>query len=189
MLETGGVLHVDWDERLLRVMMTDPIETFYDVLSPSGRGWGLERARTATYYRIETEFLARRSSRVRSESLTEKERTKHRPDLPMRLLQSKTVCWSDQTHYGPSVKRDICVNTSTIALIPFGAKGAPQKPRYFESLNGTQFTGVELLNLAKGAQETSSPEVSGIGMYRSGICRGVPSYYLWGATDLAGHIA
>ncbi len=81
----GDVLAVKWDTRAIRVIQTDASETFYDV-EWDQRGWGLERARTAIFYRMRTDYLKETSRIVRSQPLSSKEFEKLRPDLPMRLL-------------------------------------------------------------------------------------------------------
>ncbi len=184
--KNGDVLKVEWDERPIRVIMADPIEVFYDLFWPEGIGWGLARARTAIYYRTTTEFLSKNATKIRSEPLTRKEVTRHRPDLPMRLLRSDKASWFDDV-FPSEIVANVSINANQLALIPFGAKGASLKPRKVYSSNGCFFSGVELLAAARDAQNATCSDVSGIGLYRSGISGGIPSYYLWGAIDRAGH--
>lgn len=187
MFELGDVLKVKWDERPIRVIMVDPFETFYDVLWAEGIGWGLERARTAIYYRIPTDFLANGSSKLRSEPLSEKELSKHRPDLPFRLLRNDRASWPDDNLEEKMQSDGISIDAKQLAILPFGVKGATLKAQKIQCSNGRFFTGAELLSAAKHAQEAICPEVVGVGLYRLGISGGIPSYYLWGATDRAGH--
>lgn len=186
MFEIGDVLKVEWDERPIRVIMADPVEVFYDIFLPEGIGWELARARTAIYSRISTDFLTKHATKVRSEPLTPREVTRHRPDIPMRLLRSEKASWLDDI-LSLEMAASISVNANQLAIIPFGAKGAMLKARKICCSNGRFFSGVELLTAAYDAQSASCSEVSGIGLYRSGISGGIPSYYLWGAVDRAGH--
>jgi hypothetical protein len=87
----------------------------------------------------------------------------------------------------PKIDTDFEVESSRLALIPFGPKGAPQKAVFIEAANGRSFVGEELLELAHRVHTVDCPDVRGVGLYRSGISSGIPSYYLWGAVDKAGH--
>ena len=182
----GDVLQVSWDERPIRVLMSDEIETFYDALLP-GIGWNLAGARTATYYRISTAFLKSTAALLQSETLSTKEHAKHRPDLPMRLLRSADADWNKSPADWPKIDTAFEVECPRLVLFPFGPKGARQRPVVIEAVNGRSFTGSEMLAAAQGSQSAECPDVSGVGMYRSGVSSGIPSYYLWGAVDRAGH--
>jgi hypothetical protein len=87
---SGDVLTVDWDTRAIRVIQADASETFYDVEGDQ-LGWGLARARTATFYRMRTDYLRETSRLVRSEPLSSKEFSRLRPDLPMRCSDTGTL--------------------------------------------------------------------------------------------------
>lgn len=182
---SGDVLRVAWDERPLRVLMADPIETFYDVHWPEV-GWGLARVKNATYYRIST-FLASSAKRECHEPLTQQEKATHRPDLPMRLLRNAEADWNGSPASLATSATDIKIDAPELALIPFGAKGGGLKSQIVEAADRRAFRGTELLLRAQALQKAICPEVKGIGLYRSGISRGIPSYYLWGAVDQAGH--
>ena len=54
--QTGDILTVSWDNRPIRVLQTDAIETFYDA-EMEEVGWIIAKARTAIYYRTSTRFL------------------------------------------------------------------------------------------------------------------------------------
>jgi hypothetical protein len=185
-LRIGDVLQVEWDERPIRVMMADSIEVFYDALFPGG-GWNMARARTAIYYRISTSLLLSKGQRVRTEPLTDRELAMHRPDLPMRVLRNWEADWGRPLSDWPKIDTGFDVESQRIALIPFGPKGAPTKVVLAEAADGQSFSGDELLAAAHGVQTAHCPAVRGVGLFRSGISGGVPSYYLWGAVDKAGY--
>src|SRR5688572_27967260 len=90
---SGDVLLANWDERPMRVMMADEIEVFYDALAAEV-GWNLVRAQTAIYYRTPTGLLRANSECIRTEPLTDSERARHRPDLPMRVLRNENAGWN-----------------------------------------------------------------------------------------------
>jgi hypothetical protein len=182
----GDILRVDWDERPIRVMMADNVEVFYDALLPEV-GWNLARARTAIYYRTPTSFLRSTAQRIRTEPLTDKELATHRPDLPMRILRNGEADWGNPLACWPKIDTNFEVKSNRLALIPFGPKGAPQRAVLVEAEDGYTFRGNELLAVAYGVHPADCPDVRGVGLYRSGISAGIPSYYLWGAVDKAGH--
>lgn len=186
--QIGDVLQVGWDERSIRVMMADKIEVFYDALFPEV-GWNLARARTAIYYRMPTSLLQSTGQRIRAEPLTDQELATHRPDLPMRILRSGHADWGNPLAGWPKIDTDFEVESQRVALIPFGPKGAPMKAVLAEAANGRSFSGNELLAAAHAVQTAHCPDVRGVGLYRSGISGGIPSYYLWGAVDQAGHVS
>ncbi|WP_308515502.1 hypothetical protein [Sphingomonas flavescens] len=184
----GDVLRIDWDERPIRVMMADNVEVFYDALFPEV-GWNLARARTAIYYRSSTSFLRSTAQCIRTEPLTDKELARHRPDLPIRILRSGEADWRNPLVDWPKINTNIEVKTNRLALVPFGPNGAPQRAVVVEADDGKTFRGNELLELAHSVQTAKCSDVRGVGLYRSGISAGIPSYYLWGAVDKAGHAA
>lgn len=187
MFESGDVLRVDWEEHLIRVLMADAHEVFYDVFLPEGIGWGLARARTATYLRIPVTMLASSASIVGAEPLSEKEFSRHRPDLPLRLLRNDRLSWcDDKMDFDAAAK--VRLEVGELALLPFGPKGASLKAKKVTN-SKNYFSGTELLAFARSIQNVNCPEVAGVGFYRSGISGSVPSFYLWGAIDRAGNVA
>lgn len=184
----GDVLQVDWDDRPIRVLMADDVETFYDALLPEG-GWNLARARTAIYYRTRTSLLRSSAELMRTDALSRQERERHRPDLPLRLLRSGEADWHKPLRELPKMGADLRIECQRVALIPYGPKGAPLSPVIVEAADGRALWGAELLAAAHEVQTAECPAVAGAGLYRSGISGGIPSYYLWGATDQAGHVA
>ena len=80
------------------------------------------------------------------------------------------------------------LNIPEIFLVPFGLKGGLKKSVLIKALNGTDFSGVELLWHAQNAQ---SPYINGkseigIGLHRLGFEKGIPSFYIGGYYDNAG---
>jgi hypothetical protein len=184
-LGLGDVLSVEWDEHPLRVLMTDEIETFYDAQMPEV-GWIMARARTVIYYRTTTRFLCSGARLLRKSPFTPPEFARHRPDLPLRLLRAQGGDWGKPLRDWPRLDLAFELECPRLSLIPFGPKGGQLKPVMIEADNGRSITGAELLAAAHSIQP-SGYEVAGVGLYRSGLTGGVPSYYLWGEIDRAGH--
>jgi hypothetical protein len=75
------------------------------------------------------------------------------------------------------------LNASEIYLYPFGPKGGHKAGVRVQADNGTAFTIEELIWKAAAVQAPWIGEVvpvQGVGIYRSGLQRGIPAYYLWG---------
>lgn len=183
---SGDVLAVEWDNRPIRVIQADASETFYDV-EWDQLGWGLARARTATFYRMRTDYLKETSRLVRSEPLSSKEHSRLRPDLPMRFFRHGGADWSESEEILAGLEPDTEFPARQLVLIPFGTKGGALKAHRITDDGG--LTSRRLVEEACRAQQAVCAEVSGVGLYRSGIVGNIPSYYLWGAVDRAGHAA
>lgn len=184
--KAGDVLRVEWSKGPIRIMMGDEIEVFYEAFFPEV-GWNLARARTSTYYRVATPILRSRGHHIRTEPLTDDELARHRPDLPLRLLRTEGAHWGRPLPNWPAVDIDFEIASRRLAIVPFGSKGAPRKAIVVKAANAHSLTAGELLVAAHRIQTVECPEVNGVGMYRSGLSGGIPSYYLWGAVDRAGH--
>jgi hypothetical protein len=184
--QPGDVLTVSWDSRPIRILQTDAIETFYDA-EMEEVGWIIAKARTATYYRTSTQHLSETASIALSQPFSAKEDSKFRPDLPMRLFRHDKADWSDELHTLTTLEDDFLLPIQEVAIIPFGAKGGAAKPVKVQACDGKSLSMREIIEAAHSAQQSKCDDVKGVGLYRLGIVGGVPSYYLWGAIDRAGH--
>lgn len=184
--QPGDVLTVSWDDRPIRVLQTDPIETFYDA-DMDEVGWIIAKARTATYYRTSTRRLSETASIALSKPFSANEHQKFRPDLPMRLFRHHEAGWSDELQTLIALEDDFLLAAREVAIIPFGAKGGATKPVKIQARDSKSLSLREIIEAAHSAQQSKCDDVKGVGLYRSGIVGGVPSYYLWGAIDRAGH--
>lgn len=182
--EPGDVLRLAWDDRPIRVLLADEIEIMYEALDLS-----LARARTAHYYRTSAPGLESNAELLEKAPLTAQERAKHRPDLPMRVLRSTEADWSKSLPDWPEIDCRFRLTVPRLAIMPFGPRGAVLTGITVEAANGSFFTGDELLKTAHSLQHAHNPEVEGVGLYRLGLSGGVPSYYIWGSVDQAGHAA
>ncbi|MGN7158828.1 hypothetical protein [Sphingomonas sp. SAFR-052] len=183
----GDILCVDWSDTPIRVIQADAIETFYDA-QIEGVGWTMARARTSTFYRMPSKHLSKTVVSATPCPYSIQEQERFRPDLPMRLFRHRDVCWTDSLDALIALDVDHEVASSEVALIPFGKKGAARRPVRVRGSNGS-ITMRTIIEQACAAQEVATPDVGGVGLYRSGLVGGIPSYYLWGAIDQAGNAA
>ena len=106
----------------------------------------------------------------------------------MRLFQPVDAAWSNELSALLPLEPDYLVAARQIAIIPFGPRGSAQKARKVVSRDDhTNLS--SLIEQAHEVQQALCAEVTGVGIYRSGTIGGMPSYYLWGAVDRAGHSA
>ena len=184
--QTGDILTVSWDNRPIRVLQTDAMETFYDA-EMEEFGWVIAKARAAIYYRTLTRLLEETASVASSQPFSPKEEKKYRPDLPMRLFRHYDADWCDKLSELTALEDDFSIPAHEVAIIPFGAKGGATKPVKLKISDGGSLTLRKVIEAAHSAQQSKCVDVKGVGLYRSGFVGGVPSYYLWGAADRAGH--
>lgn len=180
------ILTVRWDHRPIRVLQSDTIEIFYDA-EMDEVGWVMAKARTAIYYRTLTRHLRENASYVLPKPFTAQEYKTFRPDLPMRLFRHYDANWSVELSILAALEDDVPMPVQEVAIIPFDPRGSAAKAVKVQASDGKHLHLRELIQSAHSAQRAECAEAKGIGMYRSGVVGGLPSYYLWGATDRAGH--
>lgn len=196
-MRIGAVFQTEWNSRPIRVIAFDDNLVMYDSWQPDVPGWGIDSLnRTISYLRIPLSLLLSKSKYLRTEEYCEAELSIHRPDLPFSFAQSANVEWpsispktkedfSAITSSGPhsEASRSI-LDTSKLYLHPFGPKGSFKPGVVLESENPSGFTIDEVLWHAARLQSPYLREIkvtTGVGIYRSGIQRKLPSYYIWGA--------
>ena len=196
-LHVGAVFQPQWDSRLLRVIAFDDETVMYDCWWPHIPGWGIDSLnRTLSYYRIPTSLLLSKAKYLRTEEYTEAELAVHRPDLPFGFARFAALDWPTVCPATPeefpngsfSCENDQCghsyLDTAKIYLQPFGPKGSSKPGVMIEAENSVGFSVSEILWHAARLQSQFLREnklTTGIGIYRSGIQRKLPSYYIWGS--------
>lgn len=133
---------------------------------------------------------------MRSEPLTADERAVHRPDLPFAVAQSARLSWPAVVSQTPAWAAEFRAATGRphgaglqapeVYLCPFGPKGGSKAGVRVRADNGTAFTAEELMRKAATIQAPhvgGGVPVHGVGIYRLGLRRGVPAFYLWGAAS------
>ncbi|GAB3275439.1 hypothetical protein GCM10027589_00600 [Actinocorallia lasiicapitis] len=161
--------------------------------------WGLAdlkkvRRQAISYYCTPVSTLVEKAELIRFEPLSEEESTLHRPDLPFAAVRDVQQPWPSAPPTDPREVADVLtaqdreaeslLTAPEIYLVPFGPSGGRKTPVLVAAPDGVAFTRVELLFEAMNIQGTrggASAETEGMGIFRSGLHRGRPSYYLWGA--------
>lgn len=192
-LQLGAVYQPDWDHRPIRVIAFDEDLVMYDVWWPHKEAWGFARRipPVVAYYRVSTAFLLKRARYLRTEPYTEQEVDTHQPDLPFAFARSDAVSWYDDLSGGVAEisqrlgkERDELLRASQVCVCPFGPKHSIKKGVLIEAPNGQAFSVAEILFAAWKIQRPYLRQehlTKGVGLYRLGLERRVPSYSLWGA--------
>lgn len=189
--------------KLRRIVVFDEKLVFFDTWDDASSSWDMQLLeRTAWYMGLPVPIFFQGASFVRTEPLSSEELRVHRPDLPLRLAQSQSMEWpmgvpdslDDFVVQIGNVQeaenfRETVMNAASIYLCAFGAKGGMKPPVLITAINGKAFSTQEVLWRAAQLQAASSgttSAVEGVGIYRAGIVKKLPAYYLWGAKGRAG---
>jgi hypothetical protein len=146
-----------------------------------------------SYYVTTASTLAEKATYVRLDPLTDDELAIHRPDLPFAFGQCVAISWPSEVPgttagLAESWRAAGCPNgamlpASEVYLAPFGPQGGVKAGVRAKAANGTAFTVEELIWRAAAVQAPfigDAVPAQGIGIYRSGLQRGILAYYLWG---------
>lgn len=187
----GGVYEIASYPEPVRVVAFDGHVVMYDVWWPHKAGWAMAKLLGSfTYCRMTRAVFEARSVFLREDPLTAQELSVHRPDLPFAFARRAKLSWYER--WGEVEAAPVSFSTGVqpildapaIFLAPFGPRDSAKPPVLVHAANGHHFTEVEVLRLAKEVQEPFIGELrltDGVGLYRSGIKKRLPSYYLWGA--------
>lgn len=177
------------DHRPNRVLLHDTDAVMYDAWWPHLDNWGLAdlraiKSRRINYYVTTVATVLAKAVCLRLDSLSAEERSLHRPDLPFVALHDTTLAWTESARRFATDEPPL--HASHIYLLPFGPDGGTKAGRRVEADNGSYFTSAELFRKAQAIQTEHVSRVmptAGVGIYRSGLWRGLPTFYLWGSVS------
>ena len=187
-MKLGEIYKTKFDERIFRIIGLDNFEVFYDCLSNENK-WTFSGnfKRKSIFFRMEAELFKIKSELIKREEFTEKEAEYFRADLPMRFGRIKNLSWnsvakSELNKYQNEFSQRK-VNADKIILIPSRSKqkGGFLKGELIES--NSILTEFEIIQKASELQKISS---NGIGFYRMGCQKGIPTYSIGEYLDKAG---
>lgn len=133
------------------------------------------------------ESFLKNASKFNSQELNKEELDIFRIDLPLRFARIKDLSWDSDIFdssqsltklidSSPEVKKSI--GADKIFIYPVGKNGGFKKPTLIESDEG-DIKVSKLLIIAKQARDLVNQDSSkGIGFYRLGIEKGIPTYYI-----------
>jgi hypothetical protein len=152
--------------------------------------------RKGYFYRTPAKAFIKYTKKIDKLLLSNEELEVFRPDLPMRVLRTKNLNWngfpvSDKGEFCDYINKNLdigsqnqIIKSNKIVLVPSGRKGGLKKGVVISADNSSYFTPAELIWKAQGVQETQNREKStGIGIYRLGFDKRIPSYSIGEYTD------
>jgi hypothetical protein len=172
----GGVYKTILSPEPLRVLAFDNFEVHYDAFWSSLDKWthASDLKSSGIYYRSSADAFLKNATFIREQPLTEDE------FRVFRYLNQFNIETSGQ----------IVLPVPSITLEPFGSKKrtALLKSTLVSSIDPSGFTEIELLWQANNVQAQQAKHIieKGVGIYRKGHEKKVPSYYIWGYYDAAG---
>ena len=189
-IEPGAVFRFPHDDRPNRVLLHHDDVVMYDGWLPHRDGWGLAdleaiKRQRIVYYVTTVSTLQEKATYLRVDPLSADERAVHRPDLPFAALQDTAITWFVGSHRA-AVRARSGLDASPIYLLPFGPGGGTKTGLRIVADNGSSFSVDELFRKAQAAQSRhlgDAMPVAGVGIYRSGLQRGLPAFYLWGSVS------
>lgn len=185
----GVVFEIESSPYVMRVVAFDDAEVMYDVWWPHREAWGMGRLLgNFTYCRLPRRYVETNAKYIRTDSLSEMELRVHRPDLPFAVAQRNDVSWYESSWQEGILETAPTVAVSTIYLAPFGPRDSAKPAVLLAADDGEAFTEAELLTKARLLQSPFLGDVrltEGVGIYRAGIKKRVPSYYIWGKRSRA----
>ena len=200
-LKLGEIYRTEWDKSPFRVIGYDDIEVFYDCLWSHDNSWTFSGnlKKKSYFYRTSAPLFIAKSKQIDYAQLTEEEQNAFRPDLPIRICRSKEFNWNNfhVSTFDDFVKileslseksfLDDKIQSEKLVLLPYGNKGGLKKGTIIVAENSKYFEASELIWKAKELLEAVNNKISnGIGIYRIGFEKGLPSYYIGEYFDRAG---
>jgi hypothetical protein len=185
----GVVFEIDSSPYPMRVIAYDDAEVMYDVWWPHKNAWAMASLLgNFTYYRLARDYVEANGRGIRIDPLSDKEQQIHRPDLPFAVAQRESISWYDGPWAQAVISTRPVLAVNAIYLSPFGPRDSAKPPVLIQADNGEHFTELELLTKASELQHPLVGDVrltEGVGIYRAGIKKRTPSYYIWGARSRA----
>jgi hypothetical protein len=194
-LKIGAIYQTEWDERPVRVIGFDDIEVFYDCFLPQNNSWAFSGniKKKCYFYRTSALLFIKKSKPIDFSAITEEELKVFSPDLPIRVCRSNEFSWNNfklsalNEFNKQSENLTDTIQTDKLVLIPYGSKGGLKRGTSLSADNSKYFVASELIWKAKQLQEAVNTDISnGIGIYRLGFEKGLPSYYIGEYFDRAG---
>lgn len=189
-MKLGEIYKANWDSSIMRVIGFDEFEVFYDGFWKHYNSWTFASnlKKKCLFYRTSRNVFSEKANLIDFKELTDEEHGIFRPDLTIRTCRIENASWSDTDFNLQGFEQNMkSIKSEKIWLYPFGPKGGLKKGELITAKNNKEFAISELLESAKRIQQSVNLDQSnGIGIYRIGIQKQLPSYYIGEFIDLAG---
>lgn len=192
----GGIIMIK------RILSLDSVQVFSDYKDTPESTWLYDKGFRATQYftRTPISIFEKYGRLIGHEEVPKQVLDVIRPDLPLAILRTRDISWTDScfddlnalNRYISADKdagwHKATVNTPHLYLEPITVKETPKPAVLIEADNGRFFTAAELVWKAKEIRDTVNKTTSdGIGIFRSGVRKKLPMYYIGSYCDLAGY--
>ena len=192
-MKLGEVYKANWEDSIMRVIGFDDYEVFYEVFWEHNDSWSFSSntKRKYYFYRTTRGVFREKTEYVELKELEKNESDIFRPDIAIRTCRIRNASWSDEQLESKLTQQQLSemppINAPRIWLYPFGTKGGNKRGELITARNHEYFTPVELISEAKRIQNSvNTNQTNGIGIFRVGIQKEFPSYYIGEYHDLAG---
>ncbi len=187
-MKLGEIYKASWDGSIMRVIGFDEFEVLYDGYWEHDKSWTFASnlKQKCSFYRASRNVFSEKASLIDFKELTKEEHDIFRPDLTIRTCRIENASWSD-SDFNLEESDMKSIKSEKVWLYPIGPKGGLKKGELITAQNNKEFTVSELLESAKRIQNSVNlNQTYGIGIYRMGIQKQLPSYYVGEFIDLAG---
>jgi hypothetical protein len=184
-IKLGDVYDYNHPSGPLRVIAFDSEIVMYDIWLIHKNSWRMSSlGGVFAFYRLERNYFEANTRYLRHEPLSELEANVFRPDLPFAFARNQHLSWYENLPSNQRIDNGQVLSAPAIYIRPFGPREGLKPDVLVRAGNGEFFTENELISLAKDIQNPhlgSERLTDGVGVYRSGIKKRIPLYYLWGA--------
>lgn len=192
-------------QSLLKVIQFDDYEVHADSvrLEEVYSGWRMEnkKLKNEIFTRTRKEIFLKKFEYCSFEPLEQEFIDYYHLTLPMRICRFRDISWGDELFYSSEninaylqqcqIPQQInrTLSCKEIYLEGTNKNWRTQKPILVTADNGEYFTVSELMfkanEIQRAIKSNKNFKTDGIGIYRTGMFKGLPCYYIWGYHDLA----
>ena len=195
-IEVGEIYKLSQNNQTIKVIGVDEYEVLYDFYWSHNNLWAFSSNlnKKGFFYRMNKEKFLSSIERIDYEELTPSQFNVLRPDLPIRIARVNNISWEDDIfnskikfENSTNLSYDSIINCDAIWLYPLSSDKKPLKPKLISAKN-KNLTLEEILTNASELEKANTKDKSkGIGIYRLGINRKKPSFYIGEYLDLLGN--
>ena len=195
-IKIGNIYNLIHSNQTIKVIGVDDYEILYDFFWSHNNSWAFSSnlKKKGFFYRMNKDKFLQSVEKIKYEELSLDQINILRPDLPIRIGRVAGISWRNNVFNSKDVFEkttkidyDSTINCNKIWLYPLSLNNKPLKPKLIEA-KSKKLTLGEILLCASEIRKTSNNEDSnGIGIYRLGINKKSPSYYIGEYVDLMGN--
>lgn len=198
-LQIGDICKLNQSNQKIKIIGFDDKELFYDCYWEHNKSWAFSSnlKKKGFFYRMNTKDSVNKVTKEGFEKLTEEQFNVLRPDLPLRIGRFKEVNWKEEVFESIDLfnkhfkerKEDHTIeflDCEQIWLYSINTDNKLKKEILIES-DDKKISIDDILFKANKIMTTKSNKFEGIGVYRLGIEKGIPSYYIGGYKDMMGN--